>query len=45
MAKTSSYSLVMSWKKMTKTMHPGKRTSPLLRKKKKPIPPQPRRIQ
>jgi hypothetical protein len=34
----------MSWRKMTKTMHPGKRTSPLLQKKK-PIPPQPRRIQ
>jgi hypothetical protein len=44
MAKTSSYSLVMSWRKMTKTTHPEKRTSPLLRKKN-PIPPQPRRIQ
>jgi hypothetical protein len=39
-----SYSLVMSWRKMTKTTHPGRKISPLLQKKK-PIPPHPRRIQ
>jgi hypothetical protein len=44
MAKTSTYSSVMSWRKMTRTMHSGKKTSPPPRKKK-PIPLQPRRIQ
>jgi hypothetical protein len=42
MAKISTSSSVVSWRKMTKTTHPRKKTSSFPRKKK-PIPHQPRR--
>jgi hypothetical protein len=42
MAKISHYSLELSWRKMTKMTHPGKKNSPL--RKKKPTPPQLKKI-